>query len=307
MKSKKIILLSIAIIFYLLFFYLTPDRFSSQSILVNTNQNSLHRFFLDDDKTGRWWAAYKRANPHSTINITQINHYYSSNLISLEIKNGGDLTKSEMRIIPSAANTSYLRWQLDQPRNKNPVKRLENILHRNRTVSIMKSILSSLKEYTEKNENIYGCIIQKTKVKDTLLAVTKSVLNEYPVMPYVYKQIAYLKQHIDQQKAEERNFPMLYIFKTDNGRFEATIAIPVNKAIKNSKAIVTEHMVAGDILRTQCKGGPSEIRKAFKGLENYMQDYQYSSPALPFELLMVDRLKEADTAKWVTGIYYPIY
>ena len=36
-----------------------------------------------------------------------------------------------------------------------------------------------------------------------------------------------------------------------------------------------------------------------------MTDNALSSPAIPFESLVTNRMQEPDTSKWVTKIYYP--
>src|SRR6266487_3596951 len=40
-------------------------------------------------------------------------------------------------------------------------------------------------------------------------------------------------------------------------------------------------------------------------IEKYMDDHFLSAPAIPFEILITDRNKEADTSKWETKIFYP--
>ena len=48
-------------------------------------------------------------------------------------------------------------------------------------------------------------------------------------------------------------------------------------------------------------------RKAFDNFENYRSDYTILSPAIPYQLMITDRIKESDTTKWVTKFYYPIF
>ncbi|MEJ7739642.1 MAG: hypothetical protein WKF97_19630 [Chitinophagaceae bacterium] len=261
----------------------------------------------DEVKRDIWWATCVKAKLDKTIDIIQFQHYYLGSVISVKMKDGDNLINSEMRIIPASSNSSYLKWQFAEPPIKNPFKKIQKILKRHRIEKDMQQILSSFKDYTEKIENIYGFEIKNIQVRDTLLVVTKSILNEFPTTSYVYDQIRRLRQYISRQQAEERNFPMLYVQRTGEYHFEVTIGIPVNKFINGSQAIVMQRMIPGYILYAECAGGPSTIRKAFSEMENYMLDYQKASPASPFELLVTDRLKESDTLKWKTKLYYPIY
>jgi hypothetical protein len=58
-------------------------------------------------------------------------------------------------------------------------------------------------------------------------------------------------------------------------------------------------------LTTDVTGGPGSIEKAKKSIEKYMADHTLPSPARPFEILVTDRSKVADTAAWKTKIFYP--
>jgi hypothetical protein len=41
-------------------------------------------------------------------------------------------------------------------------------------------------------------------------------------------------------------------------------------------------------------------------VQKYKDDYQRVSPAIPFYSLITDRLKEPDSSKWITKIYFPV-
>ncbi|MDB4999000.1 MAG: hypothetical protein JWR76_77, partial [Mucilaginibacter sp.] len=55
------------------------------------------------------------------------------------------------------------------------------------------------------------------------------------------------------------------------------------------------------------KGGKQTVANAFVQLKNYQKDHGLISPAMPFEILITNRLTEKDTAKWVTKLYWPIF
>jgi hypothetical protein len=42
-------------------------------------------------------------------------------------------------------------------------------------------------------------------------------------------------------------------------------------------------------------------------MKNYISDYQRTVMAIPFQSLVTDRRKEADTTKWLTKLYFPIF
>ncbi len=66
-------------------------------------------------------------------------------------------------------------------------------------------------------------------------------------------------------------------------------------------------MFPGKILSTEIKGGEYAVETGFKELSNYISDNQLTSPAIPFQSLVTNRVMEPDTSKWITKLYYPIY
>jgi hypothetical protein len=99
---------------------------------------------------------------------------------------------------------------------------------------------------------------------------------------------------------------MLHI-TSDSGYFETMVAIPVNKVVPPKDNFLFKRMVPGKILVTEVTGGRYTTAHALKQLENYLEDNELQSPAIPFESLVTDRSRQPDTSKWVTKIYYPVY
>jgi hypothetical protein len=117
-----------------------------------------------------------------------------------------------------------------------------------------------------------------------------------------------LKNYIGQNNASEKNAPMLNIFEIDSTHYEAMTAIPVDRQLPQTKEFAPKFLLkGGNILEAEIRGGPNTIEKALDEIENYRTDYKFTSPAIPYQLLLTDRMKEKDTAKWITRIYYPVF
>jgi hypothetical protein len=58
---------------------------------------------------------------------------------------------------------------------------------------------------------------------------------------------------------------------------------------------------------TEVRGGDYTVNQALEHLQEYMNDYQRATMAIPFQSWVTDRSAEKDTTKWVTKIYYPVY
>ena len=62
----------------------------------------------------------------------------------------------------------------------------------------------------------------------------------------------------------------------------------------------------GKILICDITGENNKVNYALKQLEYYLRDYNRVAPAIPFISLITDRLKQPDSTKWKSRIYYPV-
>ena len=100
---------------------------------------------------------------------------------------------------------------------------------------------------------------------------------------------------------------MLNIFADNNGTYFTKVAFPVDKRLNDVGNIQYRWMLkGGNILVTEVRGGPHKIDEAFSQMQNYLQDHQRTSPAIPFQSLITDRRQEVDTNKWITKLYWPM-
>ena len=100
---------------------------------------------------------------------------------------------------------------------------------------------------------------------------------------------------------------MLNISVLPNGLFKTMVALPIIAELKPDKNQLIKRMVKGNILVMEKKGGPYTIENSVLILEQFVQDFAMTSPAIPYQKLTTNRLFEKDTTHWVTKFYYPIY
>ena len=170
----------------------------------------------------------------------------------------------------------------------------------------MASVLLSLQTFLEKNSNIYGCPIQEIISKDSALIATRYLTKAYPGNDEVYRLIDTMKKYIIKQGALETNYPMLRITKLNDSIYQTMIAIPTNKKLEGNGSFFLQLFVPWKTLTGSVKGGTYNIDQAFKQMQLYVEDYQRTSMAVPFQLLVTDRRAEGDTLKWVTVICQPV-
>jgi effector-binding domain-containing protein len=313
MKKLLIGLLIFLILFLGCIYILIPARITVTSITtVSASINSTQRYLSDKPDRIKWWPGndnVSKADLESNISFYRgynfkIPHHLSNSTIVLITKDSNDINSSII-FIKLTIDTTLIQWQYNFQTSINPIKRIRVYAEARDLKNTIDDISKDFKSYMDKPENVYNLRIENKKVKDTLLLSTKKIFSTKPRIEDVYDMIAKLKDYIQNNGVKETNFPMLNVRETET-KFEAMVAIPIDKRVKETDNYLIKRMVPGNILVTEIKGGLKTVEKAYKNFDYYISDYNFSMPAIPFELLITDRTKEADTSKWITRIYYPV-
>jgi hypothetical protein len=283
-----------------------PGKLSMEAtVTINAPLPGVYRSLADNNNWSKWWPG---PTPSTYNNQTYFTREKIYNLIEIDISSNKDTINSRMNLISIKGNSMTLDWNADQVSSANPFKRLLQYRDAVATKKNMNDILQRMKTFMEKTENIYGIDIKQTKVSDSALVSTRRRFDHAPTVQDVYDMIQSLKNYIMQNKAVELNSPMLNVFQIDGLHYEAMTAIAVDRQLPQTNDFAAKFLLkGGNILEAQIQGGPTKIETALRELENYRTDYRFTSPAIPYQLLVTDRTKEQDTAKWITKLYYPVF
>ena len=317
-KIVFIVLLVLILVFLSLIYILIPEKISIVTYRsANCTLGGAERMILDINKWAAWWPEAMPGQVNSTNNSLRVfifgNREYkpgiiSINTIEVNIVYDNMLTKTEMMILTLSKDSVLLEWRSKETiASKNPVERIKQYLRTGKLKNNLDSLLTILRSFLEKKENIYGMNINEVKVKDSVLITTRFITSSYPSTTEIYSAVNKLKKYIAEQNASSNNFPMMHVVQIDSFHYETMVAIPVNRSLQGTDNMMTKRMVLGNILEAEIKGGETTVRSAMRQLENYKKDHRMESPAIPFALLVTDRSKEPDTTKWITKIYYPVY
>ncbi|MES2775508.1 MAG: GyrI-like domain-containing protein [Bacteroidota bacterium] len=222
---------------------------------------------------------------------------------------GNDATKlnSQVLMVPEGVDSTIIIWESEITAGSNPISRIGNYLKASKIKSRFSEILESYHSYVSVPANVYSFPIETTKVKDTILITQRKLFRSSPTIAEVYSMVEKLEGYAKTNGAELTNAPMLNITVLDSTQIQCTVAIPIDKVIAKEGDMYISKMVPGKILVETVKGGPATIKYAYQRLLDYFRQHKHISPALSFESMVTNRVKEADTSKWVTKIYYPIF
>ena len=293
------------------YIFIPPTIRVSNNISLECTTNGLSTVLQQYEKWGSWWP---QKEAFSIEDSSYIYKDYRYKLITpltdgaiIDVSNSKDHFETRMIIIPQGRDSVTLEWQANFISGINPFKRISQYFKAAGLKKNMHEVLGNLKTFAGETENIYGFPIQRTTFTDTVLLATKFSTGTYPSNEIIYKAINLLKKKITDAGAEEKDFPMLNVKKSDSNTYETMIAICINKRIKTDPDFFISLMVPmkDRFLATEVTGGPFTLQKAHEAIVNYMDDHFLSAPAIPFEILITDRSREMDTSKWKTKIFYP--
>lgn len=314
MKKWTIGLLVVLMVALISSYFLIPATLNiSKVVRINATGSGTDRFLGDKLKWARWWPVNSSQLSNDTSGRFSYNNLIFQpgrrflNTSEIIIGENNDTLSSTINVVSVRIDSLQVLWQCKIESSLNPVKRISQYFYAVAIKNSMTDILDTLKTFLEKNENIYNAVIRHTTVQDSSLIAIKMHLTNYPGNDTVYSLINTLRTYSRKFGAKETNFPMLSIRKDSTG-FATMVALPVDKVLPANGSIIFKRLIQGNLLVTEIKGGGIKtIEEKLVQMDNYVEDYQIISPAMPFESLVTDRSLETDTAKWVTRIYYPVF
>jgi hypothetical protein len=276
-----------------------------ESVPVKATMTGTSRLLSNESKLHEWWPGGSNLNFNGKSYIINGDIF---NAFGVTIIKEKDSLNSRMNLVLLADDSMSVDWSLELTTSTNPFRRFLQYKKAKEIQNDLNTILTGLKKFAEKSENIYGIVVKKTIVQDSVLISARRSFDHKPGVQEIDAMLQGLKAYIAQNKALEKNFPMLNVMMINSNDYVAMVAIPVDRELPVTDKFAPKVLLKnGNILEAQIQGGPHTIETAFNELENYRADHKYTSPAIPFQLLVTDRSKEPDTTKWITKLYYPIF
>jgi hypothetical protein len=205
------------------------------------------------------------------------------------------------------SDSTFFIYQAKQARpTRNLFKKISSWLNMNEQNQQINMICESAVSYFNSIEHIYGFKIIENKMPDLTMVSTKMSTIDTPDVKSIYALIGTLRDAITTSGAEPIDSPMLNITRTTEKEILTMVAIPISKDIPVHGNILLKKMIPGNKLEATVKGGEKQLKAAFRAMQYYMEDQSKTSPAIPYQSLITNRLMSADSA-WVTKINFPIF
>lgn len=291
-----------------IFIFIPTTQYLNYTTSLNCNESGANRFILNKDKWQSWWPGQKKDD--TTYLYKNYNYRIDQILLNgfeATIYNDKGSVTGNFTVTALGRDQLQFMWNSVITLSTNPLIRIIQYYNYRNFKSNVENLISNIKTFFEKEENIYGTKVIEQKVTDSSLISVKRVFSHYPSTEEIYSVIQSLKDYVSKKGGEQSNPPMLNVHVTDSVTFETMVAIPTKSDLPSEGKFQLKKMVLGNILMAEVKGGISSITKEENELNNYVTDHKKVVPAIPYQSLVTNRLLEPDSSKWVTRLYYPIY
>lgn len=309
-KGLLISIVLVALAVAAIYLFIPANLKISQTIRMEANKEGLYRKLSQSAAWAEWWPGAKTPDETGAWVLDgALFQPLEQKMLSLSVlmKEGNVEATADLTLIAIKTDSSLLHIETSIPASNNPFSRVANYLKAVKIKDHFSTMLKAINSHYSKIPVLYGYDIRKEKVVDSNLIYISATSKGLPAIEQVYGMVSKLKAYIQTQQAAETGYPMLNVFTTDSMNYQVRVAIPVDRRLPDAGDIHYKWMLGGgNILITEVKGGPAEIKKAYTEINHYVTDYKRIAPAIPFESLVTDRSVEKDSSKWVTRIYYPV-
>lgn len=308
-KPIKVFLTILIVLLIFPYMFVSNTKRISGSHRVSVPANSLKRGMTDTASWAQWWPGTRNADGSY--------HYYKVDIsdlrpqvFSVQFAEGQnpDTVHGSFEFGNFGLDSSLLSYALIyHGKAIDPISKWMHYLQYYRHNTMMERILQKAATFYSDPANVYGIKVIPGRVKDTSLISTKKSFPDTPSIAQIYELVNSLHTHISKHQGVIQDSAMLNITRLNEHEVQAMVAFPLLHDIPAEGNFVIKKMILGKLLQAEINGDEAAISKAKSSLKNFVDDYQMSSPAIPFETLLTNRMVVSDQSKWKTRLNYPIF
>jgi hypothetical protein len=309
MKKWLLVTVIVIIAAFASVYIFIPGKLNIVQIMpINCTVNGAYRVLTTSGKWQAWWpGAQSNSNTFHYNNASYAITEQLRNTLAISIQQNDQMLGSVLHVFPAAGDSTTINWSCSFSTGINPFKRIQHYRQAVALKQSMGSVLGHLKAFAEKKENIYGISFRETIFRDSFLISIRSFQKDYPDVATVYAALNTLKKYSSTHHARQTGSPLMNLTQLNPTGYQLMTALPVDKQVPESGQFFNQRIPLNRFLVTRVQGGNASVDHAIHQFQLYIQDYQRTVMALPFQKLITDRSTEPDTSRWVTDIYFPLF
>ena len=275
------------------------NAFQHSAVKLISNKEKLKQCFENIAKKKDSTYTYKAFN----YNIKNIGF----NLTEITISNNDINVVSNLMPVINTTDSTILLWRTEIKTSLNPLDKIKKYYTAKKLKESMAGLIDEMKKYLDNPLNTYGIVVNQIRLTDSTLISIKIKTAAEPTVNEIYAQVNKLEAYAKSKNVTPTNTPMLNVKKIDDAHFESMVGLPISKRVEETKDIKLKRMPFGGFMYiTEIKGGYEAIKIGFEKLRIFAEDANRASPAIPYQLMITNRVLEKDSTKWITKLYHPI-
>jgi hypothetical protein len=293
------------------FFTISSENKVQDAILVKANFNNIYRQIFIKENWSNWLV--KDANKNSFI-IKECEFSFlkspNENVVVVQLKNDKQQVQAYYQFTQLAFDSILVKSEAIVKAKTNWITdKISAYFFAKKVDNALKEFIAVFKSFAEDKKQFYGLTAALTKLPDSCMIAKKAFTANYPTTYQIYKEIEVLQQYALANNAIAIKPPMLNVKQLQPFGFEFMVSLPVNKRLAGKGDILFKQMLPyGNYLESDSIiGDQKRVDSLFISFENYKNDYNFTSPAIPFQSLVTNRLLVKDSTKWVTKFYFPVF
>jgi hypothetical protein len=295
-------------------YFIIPNQISvSKDFYIASNKGPIERQLLQRNNYSSWLPQVAGVSSNNNQSFTHNNYTYTYNQQQFSsgiytITGQGLNQQAKLTLISKGYDSTIAQWRMQFESTANPFTKIGNYFKAVKFKKQLDILCASFQNYFGTVNNAYGIPITLERVTDSLLISTNASFATYPTTEQIYSLIQKLEQHTQLHKAELTNNPMLFIEERDGKTYYVQVALPIKSSIPLGSGMVEKQLLKNGLMLTALANGDGKfLKQAAKDLSLFADDYDKTSPAIPYEMLITNRLQEKDSTKWQTKLFYPIF
>jgi hypothetical protein len=297
------------------YFFIPSTITVSGKKAIDCNVAAANRFLQNPAQWSAWWPGKQisvspASSPYGVFSYKDRSYAIEKiryNNLGISAASGISRYTGAINLLPFTKDTTIIQFHFSRQTSFNPFTRLSAYRESKRFQKDLSAIQDSLQNFLHDKEKVYGMTFKRILNGERALMVLDSTFDHKPGTEEVNGYLAKLRAAVKRLGATEINHPMLHISTADSIKYFMMIAVQTDIRLEMEGKMYYKHTYPGYVLVTDVTGGPGTVDKAIAQLKTYISDYEIVSPAIAYAEMITDRSKEADTSKWISRVYYPIF
>lgn len=235
-----------------------------------------------------------------TISIIK-SYPYDTIFIEMDFMNQG--TSLSYHVFTETDSGTYVNWGFSTNLGKNPLSRYFGLMT---DKFVGRDFEKGLKNLDSFSTGLPDFVVEIKKIKSFNYVSLRKKCKWEDVSSVMADSYAKLMKHIRSSKINMTGAPYSIYHTVNESGVDIEMGIPVNKAVKGKKEIVTGIFPDKKVASVDYYGFYDQLEKAHGYIQNWLTKMDYDVDGLPMEQYITDTSSEPDTSKWLTRIYYPV-